>query len=290
MANQNRVEAAIAAALDHHLSDSCPPRLASAVRYAVVPGGQRIRPRLCQAVAMACGADDDACVDAAGVAIELLHCASLVHDDLPCFDNAAMRRGKPSVHIAFDERLALLCGDELIVMAFEVLAAGAAREPSRLQALMRVVGRSVGAPNGIIAGQAYECEPGVDLRAYQQAKTGALFAAAGEAGAAAAGADPAAWHDVGARLGEAYQVADDLFDVHADAETIGKPAGQDALHERPSAVAELGSDGALVRLNGLVQQACQSVPECPGREPLQQLIHAQAGVVVARLQALRSAA
>ncbi|MEO0575138.1 MAG: polyprenyl synthetase family protein [Pseudomonadota bacterium] len=290
MTKENRVEAAIEAALDHHLSDSCPPRLASAVRYAVVPGGARIRPRLCQAVAMAAGADDQACVDAASVSIELLHCASLVHDDLPCFDNAATRRGKPSVHVAFNERLALLCGDELIVMAFEVLAAGAARKPDRLQALMRVVGRSVGAPNGIIAGQAYECEPGVDLRAYQQAKTGALFAAAAEAGAAAAGVEARPWHDLGGHLGEAYQVADDLLDVHADAETLGKPTGQDALHDRPNAVSELGFEGAVERLTGLVEQACASVPECRGRVPLQQLITAQADDVVERLRALRAVA
>ena len=132
MATPNRIEAAIEAALSLHLSDDCPPRLARAVRYAVVPGGARIRPKLCHAVAAACNADDLQAVDAAGVAVELLHCASLVHDDLPCFDNAALRRGKPSVHVAFDERLALLCGDELIVMAFEVLAAGAAAKPASL--------------------------------------------------------------------------------------------------------------------------------------------------------------
>ncbi|MEM7610473.1 MAG: polyprenyl synthetase family protein, partial [Pseudomonadota bacterium] len=222
-----RIEAAIESALSRYLSEDCPPRLGAAVRYAVVPGGARIRPRLSHAVAAACDADDPDCVDAAAVAVELLHCASLVHDDLPCFDNADTRRGKPSVHVAFDERLALLCGDELIVMAFEVLAGGAARRPSRLQALMRIVGRSVGAPNGIIAGQAYECEPGVDLEAYQKAKTGALFAAATEAGAAAAGVPSAGWAELGGKLGEAYQVADDLLDAYASEADIGKPVGQD---------------------------------------------------------------
>ncbi|MEM9171609.1 MAG: polyprenyl synthetase family protein [Pseudomonadota bacterium] len=290
MIDDARIEAAIVAALDRHLSASCPPRLASAVRYAVLPGGSRVRPKLCQSVALACGADDLLSVDAACVAIELLHCASLVHDDLPCFDDAPVRRGKPTVHIAFDERLALLCGDELIVMAFEVLAQGAAQRPERLQALMAVIGKAVGAPNGIIAGQAYECEPGVDLRAYQQAKTGALFAASTAAGAAAAGADVDQWVALGAHLGEAYQVADDLRDVHASAEVLGKPVGQDQRHNRPSAVAALGSDSAMGHLRGLLQQATDSIPACQGRDALTAVLQQQSDQIIAALQALRSAA
>ena len=290
MATPNRIEAAIEAALSLHLSDDCPPRLARAVRYAVVPGGARIRPKLCHAVAAACNADDLQAVDAAGVAVELLHCASLVHDDLPCFDNAALRRGKPSVHVAFDERLALLCGDELIVMAFEVLAAGAAAKPARLQALMKVVGRSVGAPNGIIAGQAYECEPGCDLEAYQKAKTGALFAAATEAGAAAAGVEHAEWRALGSRLGEAYQVADDLLDVYGSVADIGKPVGQDLAHGRPNAMAELGFEGAVARLQSRVALATDSIPACVGREPLTRLILAEADQLVTRLRLMQVAA
>ena len=290
MATAERIERAIEGALATHLSEDCPPRLAAAVRYAVLPGGARIRPRLCCAVAAACAADHAATVDAAAVAIELLHCASLVHDDLPCFDNASLRRGKPTVHVAFDERLALLCGDELIVMAFEVLAAGAAARPDRLQALMRVIGRSVGAPSGIIAGQAYECEPGVDLRAYQQAKTGALFAAACESGAAAAGAEPMAWRELGKRLGESYQVADDLLDGCADSAETGKTVGQDQRHDRPSALHALGFDGALERLAGLIEDAIASIPDCVGREPLARLIAAEAALLIARLRRLRAAA
>lgn len=290
MATAARIEQAIETALAAHLSEDCPPRLAAAVRYAVLPGGARIRPRLCCAVAAACAADHAGTVDAAALAIELLHCASLVHDDLPCFDNANIRRGKPTVHVAFDERLALLCGDELIVMAFEVLAAGAAARPDRLQALMRVIGRSVGAPNGIIAGQAYECEPGVDLRAYQQAKTGALFAASTEAGAAAAGVEAAPWRKLGARLGEAYQVADDLLDFCGDVTETGKPMGQDSLHDRPSAFRALGFDGALERLDSLVGEAVASIPDCVGRQPLARLITAEAELLTARLKRLRAAA
>lgn len=285
-----RVESSIESALDLHLSDACPPRLAEAVRYAVLPGGARIRPRLCHAVAAACGADDQSCVDAAAIAVELLHCASLVHDDLPCFDNAGLRRGKPSVHVAFDERLALLCGDELIVMAFEVLAAGAIASPKRLQVLMRIIGRSVGAPNGIIAGQAYECEPGIDLVAYQKAKTGALFAAATAVGAAAAGHEPEAWQALGSKLGQAYQVADDLLDQHGSVDVIGKPVNQDGLHDRPNAATEWGFDDAVRRLHEFVDAATDSIPDCVGKQPLSQLIQAEADEVVRKLRVMRAAA
>ena len=135
-----------------------PPRLAQALRYAVFPGGARVRPRLSLAVAMACGDDRPELSNGAAAAIELLHCASLVHDDLPCFDDAATRRGKASVHAAFGEPLAVLAGDALIVRAFEALALAAVAEPLRLPALLGLLGAAVGAPNGIVAGQAWECE------------------------------------------------------------------------------------------------------------------------------------
>lgn len=269
------IEQSIEAALDDHLADGCPPRLAEAVRYAVLPGGARIRPKLCTAVGAACGGDA-AVTRAAGVAIELLHCASLVHDDLPCFDDATTRRGKPSLHAAFGEPLALLTGDALIVMAFQVLAAGAAVAPDRLIALLGIVGGAVGAPRGIVAGQAFECEARVELREYQCAKTGALFAAATMCGAAAAGADPAPWKRVGKRLGEAYQVADDLLDVNGDPQAIGKPVGRDAALLRPSAVRELGAEGARDRLGTLVAEAIDAVPACPGERVLRELIAAEA--------------
>ncbi|MFD1280173.1 polyprenyl synthetase family protein, partial [Methylobacterium goesingense] len=187
-----RIEQALDTAVAHLEAPGAPPRLAEALRYAVFPGGHRIRPRLCLSVARACGDDDPAASDAAAAAIELLHCASLVHDDLPCFDDAPLRRGQPSVHAAFGEPLAVLAGDALIVSAFETLARGAARSPKRLAALVGLVARAAGSPAGIAAGQAWESEPNVALTEYQQAKTGALFAAATVTGAAAAGA-PRAW-------------------------------------------------------------------------------------------------
>jgi geranylgeranyl diphosphate synthase type II len=279
-----RVEQALTAATEQALvaavaqveGPGCPPRLAAAIRYSVFPGGQRIRPRLCLAVACACGEDDPTVADSAAASIELLHCASLVHDDLPCFDNAATRRGKPSVHEAFGERIAVLAGDALIVLAFQTLARGVACAPHRLAPLLLTIGRSVGMPSGIVAGQAWECESHVALADYQRAKTGALFAAATAAGAIAAGAEPGVWRTLGERLGEAYQVADDIRDVAADPSELGKPTGQDSALGRPSAVEALGLDGAKQRLELLVTEAIDSIPECPGAAGLRAVILVEA--------------
>ena len=200
-----RIEQALTDALSRNTAQRCPPKLTAAAHHAVFPGGARIRPRLCLAVAEACGDDQPRATDAAAISIELLHCASLVHDDLPCFDDAEIRRGKASVHRAFGEPLAVLTGDALIVLAFHVLTRAHACAPERLAPLLSIVGRAVGMPSGIVAGQAWECESEVDLAEYQRAKTGALFAAAPSAGAAAAGGDPAPWRARGEWLGEAYQ-------------------------------------------------------------------------------------
>jgi geranylgeranyl diphosphate synthase, type II len=274
-----RIEQALAEATDPSLvsaiaqaaAPGCPPRLAAAIRCAVFPGGARIRPRLCLAVSRACGGDDPRVADGAAASIELLHCASLVHDDLPCFDDAPSRRGKPSVHRAFGERLAVLAGDALIVLAFETLARAGGASP-RLGPLLLIVARSAGVPSGIVAGQAWECEPHVALADYQRAKTGALFAAASEAGAAAAGADANPWRTLGERLGEAYQVADDIRDVAGLAADLGKPTGRDAALDRPSAVRALGMTGALQRFDELMAEAADSIPACSGTVALRALI------------------
>jgi geranylgeranyl diphosphate synthase type II len=224
------------------------------------------------AVASACGDDTPELTEAAASSIELLHCASLVHDDLPCFDNAALRRGRPSVHAAFGERLAVLSGDALIVLAFEILCGAASAAPARLPALMATITRSVGMPHGIVAGQAWECEPWVALPDYQRAKTGSLFAAATEAGALAAGADPAPWLAFGQWLGEAYQVADDIRDVSASTEEIGKPVGRDRALSRPSAVADHGLAGALAHFNRLIERTVDAIPDCAGASVLRKIV------------------
>jgi geranylgeranyl diphosphate synthase type II len=269
---KSRIERALQAAVARGEAPGAPPRLAAAVRYALFPGGARIRPRLCLSVAAACGDDDPDATDGAAAAIELLHCASLVHDDLPCFDDAATRRGKPSVHKAFGEPLAVLAGDALIVAAFQALACGAAASPGRLGALVAVVGGAAGMPLGIVAGQAWECEPELDLASYQRAKTGALFTAAAAAGAAAAGAEPQSWRTMGERLGEAYQVADDIRDAVADEAEMGKPAGRDAALGRPSAALRLGVAGAVAYLESLAADAVRAIPPCAGAAELRALI------------------
>ena len=246
------------------------------MRHAVLPGGARVRPRLTLAVSRACGEDDPALSEAAAAAIELLHCASLVHDDLPCFDNAATRRGRPSVHRAFGDRLAVLAGDALIISAYECLTHGADRHLSRLPGLLRTLCAGVGLPGGIAAGQAWECEPAVSLVGYQRAKTGALFVAAAQAGALAAGANPLPWRALGEHLGQAYQVADDIRDVVADPLALGKPVGQDLALGRPSMARERGLDGALAEFERLIQSTLQAIPACPGATAFQQLVRQEA--------------
>lgn len=284
-----RIEKALSAALAIAEAPGRPPRLAEAMNYAVFPRGARVRPRLCLAVAAACGEDVPELTDMAAAAIELLHCASLVHDDLPCFDDAATRRGKPALHLAYGEPLAVLAGDALIVLAFQALARAGAAEPARLVSLLGIIGDSVGMPFGIAAGQAWECEPRVDLGAYQRAKTGSLFASACMAGAAAAGMPAAPWRALGEKLGEAYQVADDLRDAAADEEEAGKTTGRDAVLGRPSAALTLGIPAAVRHLEDLVGEAAAAIPDCPGRDSLETLILFEARRLVPKSLALSAA-
>jgi geranylgeranyl diphosphate synthase type II len=271
-----RIEDALRKAIGRASGPTAPPRLAAALADAVFPGGARIRPRLTLSVATACGDDQPVISTAAAVAVEFLHCASLVHDDLPCFDDAALRRGKPAVHVTFGQPLALLAGDALIVLAFETASLTAAAEPLRAAALATVLARSVGMPGGIVAGQAWESEPDPDIAIYQRAKTGALFAGAAMAGAVAAGQPGEAWATLGHRLGEAFQAADDIRDVLCSEREIGKPVGRDVALGRPNVVAERGVAGAARHLLDLVAEAAASVPDCPGAVALRAQIHAQA--------------
>jgi geranylgeranyl diphosphate synthase type II len=273
---RTRIDQALVSAVARGQARGAPPRLCAAIRHAVWPGGARIRPHLCLAVASACGDSDAALADAAAASIELMHCASLVHDDLPCFDDAATRRGRASVHVAYGERCAVLAGDALIVMAFETLAAGAACNPLRLPAMLAVLAQRVGMPHGIVAGQAWECEDFAALPDYHRAKTGSLFAAAVELGALAAGGDPAVWRGFGERLGEAYQVADDIRDAACEEDVLGKPAHKDRMLGRPSAVQEFGLAGALAHFERLVDHAGRSVPDGPGAKQLRALLSAEA--------------
>jgi geranylgeranyl diphosphate synthase type II len=266
------IEAALGSALARLDDASTPPRLRAAMTDAVFPGGGRLRPTLCLAVVEACtGTPPTSGSTDVAAALELLHCASLVHDDLPCFDDAPIRRGRPSVHSTHGESIAVLAGDGLIMLAFELLAT-ADIPPTTLAPMLRVISRAVGPAQGLVAGQAWESEPSVPLRRYHAAKTGALFEASARAGALLAKADAAGiegWSAFGAHLGQAYQVADDLHDARDTGGTMGKPVGKDAELGRPNAALRLGKGGALHRLHELLDRCLENVPPCSNQAPVE---------------------
>lgn len=284
-----RIEICLRDIIERQDAHACPPRLKQAVVHAVFPGGARIRPRICLAVAEACGEQRSEAAAYAAAAIELLHCGSLVHDDLPCFDDSPLRRGRASVHQAFGERLAVLAGDALIVLAFQALMRTAATAPDRLPDLIGIVARSVGMHQGIIAGQAWECEETIDRANYQQLKTGSLFAAATTAGAAIAGADTRAWWVLGERIGSAYQVVDDILDVAGNTEAIGKPTGQDEARGHPSAVKDMGLRGARRHFRELMSGITDAIPACPGRARLRDRILEESSQLLPRAMAEHAA-
>lgn len=259
-----RVERTIEMAMNRATGSGCPPRLGTALRYAVFAGGARLRPQLVLVAALAGG---DACpeaADGAAAAIELLHCASLVHDDLPCFDDAGERRGKPSLHRAFDEATAVLVGDALIVLAFTEVARGAARLGARAGELTAILARAAGPTRGIVAGQAWESEPQAPLDEYHRAKTASLFEAAAAMGAVASGADAPPWAAFGEALGRVYQAADDLADVVGDARVLGKPTGRDAAKGRPNLARVVGVGAARARAVAMLDAAIAATPRGRG--------------------------
>lgn len=271
-----RIEACLETAIEIATASPCPPKLAKAVHYSVFPGGARVRPLLCVSVAAACSCQDEEVAEGAAAAIELLHCASLVHDDLPCFDDADMRRGRKSVHALHGQPLAVLAGDALIVEAFNTITRVCANRPERLAPLITTIAGCVGMSGGIVAGQAWESESKIDISKYHRAKTGSLFVGAVTSGAIAAGSDPSLWRPLGEQIGEAYQIADDLLDAVGTVQESGKPVAQDENFSRPNAVSRYGLKGAMSRLKNIVHDAADSIPECKGGDELRELIIAQA--------------
>ncbi|WP_300750024.1 polyprenyl synthetase family protein [Janthinobacterium sp.] len=245
-ATQSQVEGQ----LDQFLpsADSVPHKLHAAMRYALLGGGKRVRPLLVRAAGELFDADADTLARAA-CALEMIHVYSLVHDDMPCMDDDALRRGKPTVHIAYDEATALLVGDALQSQAFMLLAEGAAIPPARQMAMLRLLAQASGSA-GMCGGQAIDLDSvGLPLSLQQleqmhQLKTGALLRAAVVLGALA-GKDVtpdelAALNAYARAVGLAFQVVDDVLDATADSATLGKTAGKDAAANKPTYVSILG--------------------------------------------------
>jgi farnesyl diphosphate synthase len=242
-----------------------PERLLAAMRHAALGGGKRLRPFLTLETAGLFGVPVAAALRAA-CAIELVHCYSLVHDDLPAMDDDDLRRGRPTVHKAFDEATAILAGDCLLTYAFEIAADPATHADPALRAgLVQMVARAAGL-GGMAGGQALDLEAerrdvalSLDETIEMQAmKTGALLAVAVEAGALLGGADgpqSAALSRFGQAIGTAFQIADDLLDHRGDAATLGKRAGKDAARNKATLVARLGVEAAERRRDALVDEA-----------------------------------
>jgi farnesyl diphosphate synthase len=250
-------------ALSRWVSAEAPAGLGESMRYAVLDGGKRLRPLLVLAASDAVGGQPEAALRAA-CAIELIHAYSLVHDDMPCMDNDVLRRGKPTVHVQFGEAQALLAGDALQALAFELLTPEGDEVPPAVQAqLCRLLARAAGY-EGMAGGQAIDlASVGVDLdesrlRRMHRLKTGALLQASVAMGAACASA-PApvlqALMRYGAALGLAFQVVDDILDVTADSATLGKTAGKDAASDKPTYVSLMGLERARAHAAELLAEA-----------------------------------
>jgi farnesyl diphosphate synthase len=278
------VLAQVESALEQTLppASAVPQRLHQAMRYAVLQGGKRVRPLLAFAAGEVSGAAPERLARAA-VAVELIHAYSLVHDDLPCMDDDVLRRGKPTVHVAFDEATALLVGDALQTLAFEVLASndgstGAAAE-SRL-AQVRLLAEASGS-HGMAGGQAIDlASVGLKLTLEQleqmhRAKTGALLRAAVLLGATSGTLDAntrAALEIYARAMGLAFQVVDDVLDVETDTALLGKTAGKDAEQNKPTYVSILGLAASRQLAERLRQEALSALqPLGAAAERLRQL-------------------
>jgi len=259
----------IQAGMEHDLSsylpaaDAVPARLHAAMRYAVLDGGKRVRPLLVHAAGALSGADAQA-LSRAAAALEMIHAYSLAHDDMPCMDDDALRRGKPTVHVAYDEATALLVGDALQAQAFCVLAAVDTVPPARLVGMLRLLADAAGSA-GMCGGQAIDLDSvGISLTLEQlermhQLKTGALLRASVVLGAMAGKdlteGELAALHDYSRAIGLAFQVVDDVLDATADSATLGKTAGKDAADNKPTYVSILGLEPSIALAEKLRQDA-----------------------------------
>ena len=242
---------AVESALDAWVPTDAPAGLGLAMRYGVLDGGKRLRPLLVLAAARAVQGAREAALRAA-CAVELIHAYSLIHDDMPCMDNDVLRRGKPTVHVKFGVAQAMLAGDAMQALAFEVLTPGSGVEPALQARLCSLLARAAGHA-GMAGGQAIDLASiGLPLgeqalRDMHHRKTGALLQASVLMGAACGTVDARAWDALSAygdALGLAFQVVDDILDVTQASETLGKTAGKDVDNNKPTYVSVLGLDAA----------------------------------------------
>lgn len=247
-------------------------QLVAGMRHAVLLGGKRMRPLLTHASGYACGADPLA-LDGPATAIELVHAYSLVHDDLPAMDDDALRRGQPTVHVAFSEATAILVGDALQSLAFQVLADTPVTDARRV-AMLRELAQASGAA-GMCGGQALDLAATGNgsnaslqqLERLHALKTGALIRAAIRMGALAAGADEARRRELDVfadALGLAFQIRDDLLDIEGDSATLGKTAGKDVAQDKATFPALIGADASRARLRELAAAMAQALQAVPG--------------------------
>ena len=240
---QARVEAALARSLPG--PQQAPARLHQAMRYATLGSGKRVRPLLTFAAGELAGADGSR-LEVAASAVELIHAYSLVHDDMPCMDDDVLRRGKPTVHVEYDEATALLVGDALQTLAFQLLAEHPlAGDPTAQLEMVRTLAVAAGS-RGMAGGQAIDLEATgkqlsqTELEFMHVRKTGALISAAVRLGALCAGPCPAALEQYAHRVGLAFQVVDDVLDAEASTATLGKTAGKDSKQGKPTYVSAMG--------------------------------------------------
>ena len=266
---QARIEGVLSARLA--LADEAPVHLRAAMAYSLLDGGKRVRPILAYAAGEALGAAA-ADLDACAAALECIHVYSLIHDDLPAMDDDALRRGKPTCHIAYGEATAILAGDALQALAFELLAAHEFAPGVNRVALIRGLARAAGAA-GMCGGQAVDLDATgkslnlSELEQMHRCKTGALIVAAVALGAlcapSASEAERAALATYAGALGLAFQVQDDILDIESDTATLGKPQGSDLAQGKITYPALLGLPGAKAKAAELIEQALQAVSALP---------------------------
>src|SRR5690625_186789 len=268
-------------------AQALPMRLHEAMRYAVLGGGKRIRAALVYAAGEAAtggqplNAAQKKSLDHCAAAVECIHAYSLVHDDMPCMDDDVLRRGQPTVHVAYDEATAMLVGDALQPLAFEALATMPIA-PALIVQAMAELSRAIGS-QGMVGGQAIDCDHVgqqlsiEELRTMHEMKTGALLKASVLLGGIVAGASSKVRNhlrDYADAVGLAFQVADDILDVTADTDTLGKTAGKDEAQNKPTYVSLMGLEAAQGLLQELVDQAHAALlPIGEGRQTLALLAH-----------------